>query len=344
MAMSEPVINDTYPENDSILDNNPELKINVTNDKPMDIRWFFNYSGKWIQIGKNESVGSGEYTQIIPNGTDKGTDYQWSVNISDKNSYINDTFHFRRRGEQAVSYHFFSLSFGGYVNVTGKIFPPPEGNGIIYQNESIIKAYPSNNVIFSIEFISTPKVAKILDLGEYLIEGETIDAVSFQTSEKFFEQINAVEIIFSSSNHDILLKQKIDLNNSITRLDTPLIINESGLWSIRIQFFPIDDEEFLIWEKLPKEYHNGNKDCLTFNLSTSNNLSFINYYKRLLPVFTLSEVLNFQQMSILKQQGEYLNDTAKSVSDISKSQILMQIISIIGVGLFSLFVALLSIY
>jgi len=100
----EPVINNISPEDGIRLDSNPLLIVNVSNNNPMNIIWYFKETEStiWKEIGINLSVMSGVYTQEIPNGTKEGTNYQWRINISDINSSIEKTLNFRRRGWQII--------------------------------------------------------------------------------------------------------------------------------------------------------------------------------------------------------------------------------------------------
>lgn len=105
MVSADPVIHDVLPEDGARLDYNPVLIINVSNDRPMDIFWYFkeSQSDKWENIGTNLSVLSGIYRQQISNGTEEGKNYQWRVDISDNSSFVTQTFNFRRRGWQTIS-------------------------------------------------------------------------------------------------------------------------------------------------------------------------------------------------------------------------------------------------
>ena len=105
-----PVINYVFPEDGAKLDSNPILTINVSNDQPMNILWFFNESGQWKIIGHNKSVESGIFKQKIPNGTQEDTNYQWRINISDNSHYLNKTFWFRRMGWHIIWEGNFSFS------------------------------------------------------------------------------------------------------------------------------------------------------------------------------------------------------------------------------------------
>jgi len=104
LSLARPILNDVSPNDGARLDSNPVLIVNVSDDKPINIVWYFRVSGAnhWEKIGQNLSVPSGIYQQNIPNGTKEGINYQWSVNISDNTSYINNSLNFRRRGWQTI--------------------------------------------------------------------------------------------------------------------------------------------------------------------------------------------------------------------------------------------------
>jgi len=217
------------------------------------------------------------------------------------------------------------------------IFPPHEGNGIFYKNLSHIQTNVPNSIIFSLKLITIPNTYKFGELGEYLIHGEKIVAINF--SKRYINnENNHSEVIFTlySPEEKSFISQKLNLSENITILPTPIILNSSGLWKIKLDFISNQSSKiFQIWEDVRNWPHKDDEYYLTFSLTS--NLSFKNYYEKVIPIFTTSEVIGYWQAWLTKEQGKYLNnsansaeDTARSVKDIVQGQISFQIIAIIG--------------
>jgi hypothetical protein len=211
----------------------------------------------------------------------------------------------------------FTVTFGAEITILPSY--PSEGNGIIYENKEFIETNYPNSVIFDIDLIAIPKIGGILfDLGEFNIKEEKIVAVNFSMEhickKADCSNVTYVTFFLFSPEEKLVTSQNLCLNYSFTKLKEPVILNKSGLWKMRLEFITKEnDTNIQIWEKVPEKYTEKGKAYLTFNINTSKNLSFQNYYERTLPIFSLSEVIGFQQMLLFQQQGKYLSDTAKSL-------------------------------
>lgn len=95
-----------------------------------------------------------------------------------------------REPKNVFDYWFIFGNWSGsiYNRSFNPIFPPQEGNGVIYQNYSYIQKNMPPNVVVTLKLISIPNVYNITTLGEYHIQGEKIVAVYF--FKKRFQQRN----------------------------------------------------------------------------------------------------------------------------------------------------------
>lgn len=77
-------------------DLNPRLSITVNdeNTDSMDVTFRTNATGYWGDIGSNNSVYNGTYSQINDSMNSGNTKYWWSVNVTDGIDWINETYHF----------------------------------------------------------------------------------------------------------------------------------------------------------------------------------------------------------------------------------------------------------
>jgi len=229
---------------------------------------------------------------------------------------------------------------GSYSNTSiVPISPALEGDGIVRKNITFIETNISNYVIFSFSLISVPKTERILPLREYFIQNEEIVAVYFSIDNQHIEtNFSEIVLTFYDSEGKLVSSQNLGLGMNITTLETPFILNSSGLFKFRIDF-PISKakEEFWVFEDVSKWVSkDDDRKYLTFSLGNKSKLSFQNHYERYIPVFTLNEMIGLQQMLSSEQQAKYLDETAKSVADISK----WTIPSIIIVGILGLLAGL----
>jgi hypothetical protein len=202
-------------------------------------------------------------------------------------------------------------TINGSIYNRSQIFPPEEGNGVIYETLTNIKANVSNSVIFSLSLITIPNPHIIPELGEYFIQDNEILAIKF-TIKNLSSTINYSDVIFTlfPPEQKWSFSQKLNHNSNITVLSKPIIINSSGLWKVKIEFVKNQSsEDFYVWENIsswkPKKY-------LTFFLNS--NLSYKNYYEKVIPAYTISDINGFWQAQLTNEQGKYLKDTANSSS------------------------------
>jgi hypothetical protein len=219
-----------------------------------------------------------------------------------------------RKTQEIFNYWWVCGNWSGsiYNSSIISIFPPPEGDGIIYKNYSYIQKNVSNSVIFNLKLISFPNIYNITSFYEYHIQGEKIVAIYF-TKNDLTSEINYSEVIFTmySPEEKLLISQKIDLTSDITILSTPLLLDSSGLWTIKINFvLNNNSEDFRVWENVTNWHFNDDKYYLTFFLNS--NLSFKNYYEKVIPVFSISEANGYWQALLTREQEIYLSDTANS--------------------------------
>jgi hypothetical protein len=75
---------------------NPQLSImvNDTNADAMNVTFRTNASGSWANIGSNNSVYNGTYSQTPSNMNSSSTTYYWSVNVTDGTVWTNATYNF----------------------------------------------------------------------------------------------------------------------------------------------------------------------------------------------------------------------------------------------------------
>ena len=75
---------------------NPPLSVTVndTNADSMTVTFRTNASGSWTNIGSNNSVYNGTYSQTPSNMNSLGTTYYWSVNVTDGTAWTNATYNF----------------------------------------------------------------------------------------------------------------------------------------------------------------------------------------------------------------------------------------------------------
>ncbi|RLF77369.1 hypothetical protein DRN38_08425, partial [Thermococci archaeon] len=102
---------------------NPTLYITVndTDADSMNVTFRTNASGTWQDIGSNNSVYNGTYSQTPTNMNQWGTKYWWSVNVTDGDLWCNQTYNFTTKTFNYVIYY-----FDGYD--TNEAWPNNPGN------------------------------------------------------------------------------------------------------------------------------------------------------------------------------------------------------------------------
>ena len=216
---------------------------------------------------------------------------------------------------------------GTYYNGTGLNQNLPlsialEGDGIVRKNLTFIKINLSNYVIFTLKLIPIPKIGRIWS-GEYFATEEEIVAIYFLINDQSNEaNYSRVSLTLSDPIGKDLFSQNLDLSNDITNLESPVLLNSSGLFKARLDFIvndsSADSEKMWIFENVARWFDEDDEEkYLTFALGSNSNLSFQNYYERSIAVFSLSEIIGLQQMFLAEQQARHLNETANSVRDIS---------------------------
>ena len=95
-----PDITNPVPENDSWMntDNITEqfnITVNDTDGDTMNITWWTNASGSWVQFNETLNVNNGTYNATNLSWIDDcNITCYWSVNVTDGNAWNNSTFHF----------------------------------------------------------------------------------------------------------------------------------------------------------------------------------------------------------------------------------------------------------
>ncbi|MHA1290336.1 MAG: hypothetical protein ACTSPB_23395, partial [Candidatus Thorarchaeota archaeon] len=106
-ASSPVVISDVSPSNGATNQTlNPTLSANITHPygNSMNISFYTNASGSWVEIGTtNSSVGNGTYSRTPTSMSSYSTTYYWSVNVSDGIGWRNVTYHFTTYEVPSVS-------------------------------------------------------------------------------------------------------------------------------------------------------------------------------------------------------------------------------------------------
>lgn len=96
-TIQEPFIISTDPSDNEInVELQPLVCIEVEDPcgESMDIYFYENTSGSWVQAGSNLSVGNGTYCFDYTEANTQLTEYWWSVNVSNSCCYINNTYSF----------------------------------------------------------------------------------------------------------------------------------------------------------------------------------------------------------------------------------------------------------
>ena len=346
-ATANVIIEEIKPVNYAVIEYNPTLEINVSTDKSIDLLWIFSNNNKLDIIGKNLSVTSGIYRQKIPNGTQEGMYYQWGVIIFDSENYYNYTYSFKRRGWNTIdsgSFLFKGYITGGNISLDNvrPVFPPPEGNGIEKYNKSELDTL-DNIIVFSLDLISVPELGKYPQWGEYYIEDERILGIKFIIEDISTNYSNIENVILSFSVQDNVTIQSfnLDLNNNISDVITPIILNKSGLWNIRLDFIVKDKNLRLnAFENISKFNKFDDGDYITFYLTNNSSLNYVNYYEKYVPVHTFAEVGIFQQIDIGNIQTELMNISAISMENATET--FKDSVSRSGISLYIQFAMLLT--
>jgi len=199
------------------------------------------------------------------------------------------------------------------------IVPALEGDGVIRKNFTFIEENIPNYIIFNFRLIPIPKIGRIWS-GEYFVKEEEIVAIYFLIEKQSVDN-NYSEIMLTlyDPNGVPVFVQRLDTKDNLTQLQTPISLNSSGLFKVRIDFL-VNESSNKIWafENVAKWINQDDDEkYLTFGLGNTTNLSFQNYYERAVPIFTLSEIIGLQQMFLAEQQGEHLKDTASSLENVS---------------------------
>ncbi|RLF49965.1 MAG: hypothetical protein DRN24_07295, partial [Thermoplasmata archaeon] len=103
-AQSKPV-----PSNGATgINPNPTLYITVndTNADAMNVTFRTNASGTWQDIGSNNTVYNGTYSQTPTNMNQWGTKYWWSVNVTDGELWNNQTYNFTTTTFNYITFYF----------------------------------------------------------------------------------------------------------------------------------------------------------------------------------------------------------------------------------------------
>lgn len=242
----------------------------------------------------------------------------------------NDDREWKEVGQFWFSFSNSSSIFNGtYYNGTGLNQNLPlsialEGDGIVRKNLTFIKINLSNYVIFTLKFISIPKIGRIWS-GEYFATEEEIVAIYFlintHSDEANYSRVTLT--LYDPIGKD-LFSQNLDLNNNITNLESPVLLNSSGLFKARLDFIvndsSTDNEKMWIFENVSRWLdEEDDEKYLTFALGSNSSLSFQKYYERSIAVFSLSEIIGLQQMFLAEQQAGHLSDTSKSVENIAEN-------------------------
>ena len=87
---------------------NPTLYITVndTNADAMNVTFRTNASGTWQDIGSNNTVYNGTYSQTPTNMNQWGTKYWWSVNVTDGELWNNQTYNFTTTTFNYITFYF----------------------------------------------------------------------------------------------------------------------------------------------------------------------------------------------------------------------------------------------
>ncbi|MCK4364978.1 MAG: hypothetical protein KAW45_02900 [Thermoplasmatales archaeon] len=206
------------------------------------------------------------------------------------------------------------------------IFPPTEDEkkGIRYEKRSNLIKYNREILVFSLDFISIPAVGKEDDFAEYYMLGEKIVAINFRIENSLsnYSVFSNATLSFISQYDDVVKSIDLELDKNITELDTPLILDTSGFWKIRIDFTMEEDNKdtFYVFENVSKWELHEDKNYLSFFLENESIYNFQNHYEKCVPVYSMSEYVELQQRLILSDTARSLESTAKSVEDIANSQ------------------------
>jgi hypothetical protein len=175
-------------------------------------------------------------------------------------------------------------------------------------------------VIFKLKLISIPKIDRIWP-GEYFVKEEKIMAVFFEI-EKQSNNASYDEILFTfiDPKGNTLLIQKIDSNMHILEFNPSILLDSSGIYNLRISF--TNSSNLWIFENVERWLEESdNQKYLTFGLINTTNVSYRGYYERAIPVFSMSDIIDLQQMFLSEQQSKHLSETARSLENIARDSL-----------------------
>jgi len=151
-----PVITGETPQDgstDKILVPTLNVTVEDLNDNYVNVTWWSNSSGTWIQFGTNQNIDVGggpvSISQENLNFSDYSTNYWWSVNVSDGNTWTNETYNFNTRQNVAPVINTYDIK-----NISGSSKKDNNTGILINNNEYCFSInITDQNGWFDIEYI-----------------------------------------------------------------------------------------------------------------------------------------------------------------------------------------------
>jgi len=116
-----PTISNPYPTVGSTgISISPLLNITVSDADGdlMNITWYSNSSGSWVEFGTNSSVSTGTYHQTLVNASVNGGWWYWNVSVNDGKYYTNSSVFYFYTGNESKIVNSGDTDFSGYLLMT----------------------------------------------------------------------------------------------------------------------------------------------------------------------------------------------------------------------------------
>lgn len=201
--------------------------------------------------------------------------------------------------------------------------------GIVKEDwEDIARKWP-NSILFDLTIFSDSLIkGKDFEISEYYIESEDVTKIKFyiwkindktnlskvtmkvfNPENKIYCNITLIENELKDKNETIIIKA---LNN------TSFSFNKTGLWRFQLDF-DTNNVNTLIWRHIGNHIFQTFKPIFYYN-SILDPLIFFNRYEEEIPVIILSDALQLSNINTMKEQSEYLYESAQAQNKSAKGQ------------------------
>lgn len=200
--------------------------------------------------------------------------------------------------------------------------------GIIKEDWEVIEEKWPNSILFDLTLFSDSLIkGKDFEISEYYIESEDVEKIKFyiwklnpntnlskvtlkvfDPNEEIYCNVVLIEDELHNENETLVIKSLED--DSFT-------FDKTGLWKFKL-YFETDDTT-LVWRHLGNHVFQTFKPLLYYD-EILDPLIFFDRYGEEIPVITLTDALQVNYVNSVREQSEYLNESAKAQKESSEAQ------------------------